>query len=154
MSRRLQSGITTVEFAIVGLLLIITFLVVIEFGRLLFTYNVLQEGARRGARVAAVCPVADPAITEAALLLELPGLTATNVRTQYLAENGAVLGDPAGTNYTDIRFVRVSLVEYDFDLFIPTPMLPSRLRAREFAVTLPRESLGVPFTGSGPVACS
>jgi hypothetical protein len=153
MPRRLQSGITTVEFAIVGLLLIIVFLVVIEFGRVLFTYNVLQEGARRGARVAAVCPVSDPAITEAALLLDLPGLTAANARTQYLAEDGAVLGDPAGEDYDDIRFVRVSIVEYDFDVFIPAPLLPTRLRAREFAVTLPRESLGVPFTGSGPIAC-
>ena len=62
MNRRTQGGLTTVEFAIVGLVLLTTLFAIIEFGRIVFTYNVLQEGARRAARVAAVCAVNDPAI--------------------------------------------------------------------------------------------
>ncbi len=58
--RRAQTGVTTVEFAIVGALLMIVVFAIIEFGRALYVMNMLTEAARRGARMAAVCPVGDP----------------------------------------------------------------------------------------------
>ena len=138
------------EFAIVGLVLLTTLLAAIEFGRVVFTYNVLQEGARRAARVAAVCAVNDPAIASAAVLLPLPGLTTDNVDVTYLDANGAALPAPGTTGYSQIAFVRVRIVDYSFEVIIP--LVPRFLNAREFSSTLPRESLGVAYEGASP-AC-
>ena len=40
---------------------------VIEIGRAMFVLNALSESTRRAARMAAVCPINDPAITEVGL---------------------------------------------------------------------------------------
>jgi hypothetical protein len=143
-----QRGTTTVEFAIVGLLLFTLLFAIIEFGRILFSLNVLDESARRGARVAAVCAVNDAAITDAATFVGLPNLTAANVVTQYLDENGAPLGDPAGADLAAIAFVRVRIVNYSFPVAIP--LIATVFAAPEISSTLPRESLGVPYFGAAP----
>ena len=59
MSWHRQRGITTVEFAIVGLLLFTMIFGVIEVARGYYVYTMLGDVARRGARLAAVCPVND-----------------------------------------------------------------------------------------------
>lgn len=150
MYGRHQHGITTVEFSIVGLLVLTLLFATMEFGRTLFTFNVLQEGARRAARVAAVCPVGDPQIADAAILLRLPGLTAANVTTEYLDANGIPLADAADSGYGQIRYVRVRLANYSFPIAIP--LLPRSFDVPEFSSTLPRESLGVPRFGAA-AAC-
>lgn len=150
MRRSNQCGVTTVEFAIVGLVLVVILFALIEFGRIILAYNVLQEGARRGARVAAVCPVGHASIANVAVLLPLPGLTPSNVLVEYLDQSGAALGDPGGANYSRIHFVRVTIVDYSFEIFVP--LLAPSIDAPEFSSTLPRESLGVPHAGA-PAAC-
>jgi hypothetical protein len=150
MNRRRQRGTTTVEFAVVGLLTLVLLFTVIEFGRILFSLNVLDESARRAARIAAVCPVGDPAIGDAATFVDLPNLTAANVVTEYLDANGAPLGDPAGADWGLIRYVRVRLVNYAFPIAIP--LIAATFTAPEIASTLPSESLGVPYFGAAP-AC-
>ena len=57
---------------------------VIEFGRILFTLNMLDEGVRRATRVAAICPVGDIAgeISDRATFVNLPGLLNSNVVTE------------------------------------------------------------------------
>ncbi len=142
MSAATQRGTTTVEFAIVGLVFLVLLFAVIEFGRILFTLNMLEEGARRGARVAAVCPIGDAAILDAAAFVVLPGFSDANVFPEYLDENGATLGDPAVADYTDIRFVRVRIANVAFPVAIP--FVTPTFDAPEFSSTLPRESLGVP----------
>ena len=148
MSLSKQKGTTTVEFAVVGLLTLVLLFTIVEFGRILFSLNVLDESARRAARVAAVCAVGDGAITEAATFVSLPNLTDANVVTEYLDENGAALGDPAGANYAAIEFVRVRLVNYTFPVAIP--LIATVFSAPEISSTLPRESLGVPNFGAAP----
>jgi Flp pilus assembly protein TadG len=143
-----QSGTTTVEFAIVGLLTLTLLFVIVEFGRVLFTLNVLDESVRRGARVAAVCPVGDGAIAAAATFVTLPNLTTANVMTEYLDENGALLGDPANADYPAIEFVRVRIVNYSFPVAIP--LIASVFTAPQISSALPRESLGVPKFGEAP----
>jgi Flp pilus assembly protein TadG len=146
MNTRLrQRGTTTVEFAIVGLLVITLLFAIIEFGRILFTLNMLQEGARRAARVAAVCAVSDSAIADKALFANLPGLTTSNVHVEYLNASGT----PTVT-FDDIRYVRVRIVNYSFPIAIP--FINPTFAAPEFSSTLPRESLGVPKFGEAP-AC-
>ena len=146
-----QAGTTTVEFAIVGLLMFIVVFAVIEFGRALFTMNTLTEATRRGARMAAVCPVGDPKPASAAIFDSgngsstlVPGLTTANILVQYLDVSGAPIASP-NVNFGQIRYVRVSVVGFSLALAIPT--LGVTLPMSGFATTMPRESLGIPRAG-------
>jgi Flp pilus assembly protein TadG len=144
MSKRSERGTTTVEFAISGAVIITVILAVIELSRAMFMLSVLSEGTRRGARVAAVCPINDPAIAQTTRFANIPGLTTQNVAVEYLNQAGTVIPNPTG-NFGTIEYVRVRIVNYQMQLWIPfvSAIFPSP----QFAVTLPRESLGVPRTG-------
>jgi Flp pilus assembly protein TadG len=152
--RRLQYGTTTVEFALVGLLLMVVVFGVIEFGRALFVMNILTEASRRGARMAAVCPVGDPKPASVAVFGNggsnsaiVAGLTTANVQVQYLDVNGAPIADPA-TNFGNIRYVRVGIVGFSQSFVVPT--LATSIPMTGFSTTLPRESLGVTPTAVTP----
>lgn len=136
------------ELAICGSVLLLLMLSIVEFGRIIFTLNVLDEGARRAARVAAVCAVNNAAIAAAARFVTLPGAPPT-VATEYLDQNGALIGNPVGS-YGTIRYTRVRVFGYQMPLAIP--FLNLTFAAPEFSSTLPRESLGVPRFGAIP-AC-
>lgn len=141
-----QRGVTTVEFAILGLLLLVVIFAIIEFGRLIFTLNVLQEAARRGARVATVCAVDSGGVAKAALLIaRRTALSSGNVDVQYLDRNGKETG--AGGV---IHFVRVNVSGYKFRIYLP--LVDREFELPEFSSTLPAESLGVPRLGEPP-AC-
>ena len=140
----------TVEFAIVAAVTLTIIFAVIEFGRILFMLNVLDEGARRATRVAVVCAVQDAAITDAAMFMTMPGLTPTNIVTDYLDADGVPLGDPAGADYPQISFVRVRIVNYSFPVALP--FVATLFSSPQISATLPRESLGVPNFGAAP-AC-
>lgn len=136
-------GLYTVEFAIVASILMILLFACIEFGRGVYTFAALNEGTRRAARLAAVCPINDPAIAGAVNFLGVPGFNNANVSVTYLDINGASLGaTPALGN---VAYVRVSVVGYTLPLAIPfvTPTLISP----PFTVTLPAESLGLSNIG-------
>jgi hypothetical protein len=144
-----QKGLYMVEFAVVGLVFFILLFGALEFGRALFVWNTLTEATRRGARLAAVCPVGHASIAnvtvfnnpaEAGASPILSNLNSTDVVTDYLDQNGA----PTAT-FVDIRYVRVSIVGFTHTLLIPAllPDLPAMtLNAPTFETTLPRESLG------------
>jgi len=151
MRRRPQRGTTTVEFAIIALLVMITVFAGLEFGRALFVMNVLTEATRRGARLAAVCPIGDPKPASAAIFANgggnspvIAGLTTANVQVQYLDVNGGAIANPAG-NFGAIRYVNVSIVGFAQTLLIPS--LVTTIPINGFSTTLPRESLGIPRTG-------
>lgn len=155
--RRRQRGTTTVEFAIVGTVLMVVVFAVIEFSRALFVVDMLTEATRRGARVAAVCPVGDPKPAQTAVFGNgggsspfVAGLTTANVQVQYLDLNGATVANPAtATGFDTIRYVRVSIVGFTQTLLIPLHVIA--LPMAGFSTTLPRESLGVyPSVGSTP----
>jgi hypothetical protein len=150
MKMNRQGGMATVEFAIVAAVTLTTIFAVIEFGRILFMLNVLDEGARRATRVAAVCAVQDAAITDAAMFMTMPGLTPTNIVTDYLDTDGVPLGDPAGADYPQISYVRVRIENYSFPVALP--FVATLFSAPQISATLPRESLGVPNFGAAP-AC-
>ena len=141
---RLQRGITSVEFSIIGVLLFILLFGVIEFGRLLSTFVALGESTRRAARLATVCPVNDPGITNTGLFANLPGFTSSNLQIQYLKDDGTVLASPAGADYNSIQYVRVQVTGYTISLAIP--LINPSITAPGFPVTLPREALGVTRT--------
>ncbi len=150
--RRRQAGLTTVEVAIVGAVFLLAIFTVIEVGRLMWTWETLNEATRRGARVAAVCPRDHPAIKNVAIFnapnvgggsSTLPDLSVANVDVSYLDTNG----NPTG-NWCSIEFVRVRIINYQHDYFMPGVGL--LINAPAFETTLPRESLGkIPGVGFG-----
>jgi Flp pilus assembly protein TadG len=152
-----QTGTTTVEFAIVAAVMFMLLFGVIEFGRVMFVANALDESTRRGARLAAVCPVGDPMPAQAAILAGTDGvstiaadLTVANVAIAYLDVNGAPVANPA-INLAAIRYVRTSIVNYQQQMLIPF-IMPSFLMP-SFAATLPAESLGYGPTPQAFVPC-
>jgi Flp pilus assembly protein TadG len=146
-----QSGLATVEFALIGALAFTVLFGVIEIGRALFVWNTLSEATRRGARLAAVCPMGDPAIARVAILSNAGGpntspvvgnLNTTNVTVAYLDEDGTPTA-----NFPDIKYVRVAIVGFQHTLMIPFVM--PTITAPPFSTTLPAESLGyVPDTNT------
>lgn len=143
-----QRGMTTVEFSIVGIVLFLVLFGVIEFGRAMYVVNVLSEATRRGARLAAVCPVNDPYPAQGAVFnysggsasAVVPGLSTSNVVIEYLDSNGNVINDPV-TNFDEITYVRARIVNFSMPLIIP--FIDPTLSLSGFEATLPRESLGV-----------
>jgi Flp pilus assembly protein TadG len=124
---------------------------IMEIGRALYVMNMLTEAARRGARMAAVCPVGDPKPASVAVFSStgstspvVYGLTTANIVVEYLDVSGNPIAN-AAANFTAIRYVRTRIVNFTISLLIPTimPTLPMN----GFSATLPRESLGIPRVG-------
>lgn len=148
--KRRQQGLTSVEFAIISSVFFVVLFGVIEMGRALFVVNTLTEATRRGARMAAVCPVGSAAPANAAVFgngtgssTVVYGLTTGNIEVDYLDSNGNALPNPTAT-FGAIDYVRVKIVGFTMPLYIPF-LLPT-LALSGFEATLPRESLGVTRT--------
>jgi Flp pilus assembly protein TadG len=139
--RKRERGVATVEFAVVASVLFTILFGVIELGRLMYTFNALAEGTRRAARLAVVCPLNDAGISSTTNFATLPNFTSGNVQVQYLDAGG----NPTGT-YSAITYVRVQIVGYAIPLSIP--LINPTVTSPPFAVTLPRESLGVTRTAT------
>ena len=148
-----QRGLASLEFAISGLATLIILFGAIEMGRMMFTMNTLAEATRRGARVASVCLIDDPQIARIAVFNSsgsgtdspiLKDLTTNNIAVEYLNADGGVLVGAAGDDsiYTQIRYVRVRITDYQYRFIIPGVDIV--FTAPQFPTTVPRESLGVP----------
>lgn len=155
MNIKTQKGLATVEFAVVAVVLLTVILGVIDISRLYFSVAALNEATRRGARVAAVCPVNDPAIAQIAVFNTsgdtgsspiMSGLQPSHIDVQYLDSSGTAVGNPGGVGYLDIRYVRVR-INGGFQLQTFIPGLSQFISVPDFAATLPRESLGIPRVG-------
>lgn len=151
--RRHQLGLTTVEVALIGLLMFTTLFAVIEVGRLVFVYGMLEESTRRGARLAAVCTLNDPDIARIAVFGTagggggssiVAGLNTNNIEVQYLNTAGGPIADPVG-NFVNIEFVRVAIINFEHQFIVP--VLNAVFTTPRFETTLPRESLGVTRDG-------
>lgn len=150
-----QKGAETVEFAMIALLFFAILFAIIEFSRALFVWNALTEATRRGARMAAICPVGSGIPAQVAIFDVIAGslgtspiihgLTPAMVTVSYRNAAGAVTADP-----TLIKFAQVSITGYTHTLIIP--LWGSSFPAPEFKTTLPTESLGaVPTQPGAPV---
>lgn len=150
---RRQRGVALVEFAIVAAIALLMLFAVLEIARAIFVANALTEATRRGARVAAVCPINDPAIAQVATF-NAPGagnsspivkyLDTTDFVLEYLDRAGTVIPDPDG-NFQQIRYVQIRVTNFEHELLIPFANVAFTMP--EFATRLPRESLGVPRSG-------
>jgi hypothetical protein len=159
MNRHVLRGTTAVEFAIVIATLLVVIFGVLDLSRIVYLRMTMEEGVRRAARLAAVCPPGSPLIVKAALFQDsavqgaaVPGATVDNVNVLYLNAAGASV-DPV-TAFTSVRFVRVSLEGVSIPLFIP--FITAAFAPSNISSTISAESLGVlPATGSSvPLPCT
>lgn len=161
MKRKGMGGVYVVEFAIIGSLLFLLLFGVLEFGRAYFTINAMNEVVRRGARLAAVCNIQDPVILYRAIFNGeeannsdssriVAGLTPSDLKLQYFDDGGYPVPDPGGLGFTAIRFVRLTVEDFPFNLLIPG--FDGAITLPRFQATLPRESLGRHAEGDKPEA--
>jgi Flp pilus assembly protein TadG len=130
-----QSGATMVEFAIVAILFFSLLLGIMDFGRLLFTWNAAAEATRWGARIAVVCDKPTPDQVRTRMKRILPQLTNSNIVITYYNPAGTV--DPSCTMDT-CKAVEVSLSGFTFDPI--SPFIPG-LTMPDFRTYLLRESM-------------
>lgn len=145
--RARQRGLSAVEFAVVSAAVFILIFGVIEVARAGFSRAMLEEGVRRAARLATVCPVNDPYVADAARFVEddwgarlMPGVRAAQIAVEYLDIDAAPIANPQA-DFTSIRFVRVSITGYELPLFLP--FLDITYAPDAVSSVQPAESFGV-----------
>ncbi len=161
-----QRGAAAVEFAIIAMLLFTLLFGIIEFGRLFYVFNTVQEVTRRAAREAVVSEIDETNHPAISLALfggnSLPAgaeITAANVSIEYLKADRttilteSTLPDNAADNISEclkvepndcIAFVRVSIIGATYAPMVGLfPFLSVPIPAS--TVTMPAESLG--YTG-------
>ncbi|PSW15815.1 TadZ/CpaE protein [Photobacterium rosenbergii] len=149
-----QKGSTLVEFTIIASFFFVLIFSIIEFGRLLFTWHVLNETTRRAARLSVVCQVSTSEQVDTKILaiindVPLPNFTSSNLTVEYLDSTGTIIsGDLTDeANFNEIKYVESKINNYQIALLIPLATFDITFTAPEFKTILPRESLGVTRTG-------
>lgn len=124
-----QEGATSVEFALVAMLLITLLIGMLQFGWVLYTFNTAAEATRAGARLAVVTKQGDgPGAVLAVMQYYLPDLKETNIVISY---------EPAGQ---PCEYVVVSLAAYTVRPWFFWP--DAEIAVPPFTTALSRESLG------------
>ncbi len=165
-SRYQQQGAETLEFTVIAVFYFLLLFAVFEFSRALYTWNILTEATRRGAKMAAICPYQSPIPKNIAVFDNvagslsgnspiISGLSSANVTVRYLDSAGASVNVGSGGSLTNISFVEVTLSYQHqmlfsglFGLFIPG--WTGSLTAPTFRTTIPAESLGADPTFNTP----
>lgn len=125
-----QSGSTVVEFALVLLIFFAFLLGLMDFARMLYTWNATNEATRAGARYAVVC---DGTANQAAVLAKMQALV-PQIATINIA------WDPAGCTTATCQGVTVSVTGLNYRWISPIPGRSSQLIAMPgFSTYLPRE---------------
>ena len=99
--------------------------------------------------MAAVCPINDAAIFQAAAFNSavIPDLDAGDITVEYLTDAGAVVNNPADlAGFRQIRYVQVRVVGYQHQMIIP--FVSALIIMPQYTTVLPRESLGIPRQGA------
>jgi Flp pilus assembly protein TadG len=145
-----QKGVTTVEFAIIGMLFFIILFGIVEVGRALFVWNGLADITRRAARIGAVCPPNDVSVIRTAIYNAaddggtssiITGLAPSHVTLLYLDSTMTDLPNPATTDFSSVKYVQASINNtYTHQMLIPTFNI--NLTPPSFSTTVPAESLG------------
>lgn len=130
-----QQGATTVEFALGFLLFLMFVFGLLDFSRLLYTWNASNEATRAGARYAVAC--ADPSTNQhivARMQALMPQIASSNVNVAW---------SPAGCDVTSCDSVTVSLTGMTFKWIAPIPgaLTQPVISMPSFSTYLPREMM-------------
>ena len=156
-SRIRERGTTMAEFAVVAAVFFMIIFGIVEFGRLLYTYNALTDASRRGARYAVLHHQADIACVKNVVVYGethvdpttcaptggalINGLTTAKVVVTY---DGADADNNPATPPTaygmNLGTATVSIQNYSFTLAIPFASRTFTMGA--FTTTLTSESAG------------
>jgi len=166
-SKRNQRGAALVELAIVSTVFFTAIFAVLEFGRLLWTHNALQDAARRGARYATVrrddtagnlavkkmVVYGDPNANPATATPVVTGLTTSDVTVAYANYNGVQLSSRATVSIKNPTTGQ----NYKFQFAIP--LIGGTLTMPSYKTSLPGESAGYvpcdnPSAGAPLAACN
>ena len=136
---RNQRGATVVEFALV-LIIFLTFLLgILDFSRMLWTWNAANEATRWGARIAVVCNQGANAVL-ANMQKFLPQLAAANVKIDWYDATGSV---STSCNYTNCSGVNVRIINLNYRWISPIGFgNQSAIPMPGFSTYLPREIMG------------
>ncbi|WP_296225370.1 TadE/TadG family type IV pilus assembly protein [Ralstonia sp. UBA689] len=138
MNKR-QKGTTAVEFAIVAVLFLTVLLAILDFGRILFTWNAAGEATRWGARQAVVCAQGSSSVLSRMQRI-LPSLTSSNVTIQWYDSTGAV---SATCDASSCAGVSVGITGLTISPVSPATWIGfSSLGVPGFSTYLPREVMG------------
>jgi hypothetical protein len=133
MTRRLR-GATTIEFALVLIVFLMFLLGVVEFSRMLYTWNAAAQAARIGARYAVICETGDGLFEEEVLKRMqgwLPQVSA--IALQWTPEScGPGNCESVTVTITGLAYQWLAPVPDSFSRVLPVP---------DFATTLTRESM-------------
>ncbi|CAG2140170.1 hypothetical protein LMG31506_02210 [Cupriavidus yeoncheonensis] len=138
MNKR-QDGATVVEFAIVAVLFFSILLGILEFGRVLYTWNASAEATRWGARQAVVCSQGSGSVLSKMQAI-MPSLTTSNVSVNWYDANGAV---STTCDSSSCGGVAVSVTGLTISPVSPVAWMGfSSLAVPGFSTYLPREIMG------------
>jgi len=130
--RQAQRGVAAVEFALVAMILFSLLLGIMEFGRLMFTWNSAVEATRRGARLAVVCDM-NAANIKTSMQKFLPIANVNDIVVSYA---------PSGcTGAANCQSVTVSISPNAPAFHYSFPFISTAWQIPEFSTTLTRESL-------------
>lgn len=137
-----QRGVAAVEFALIAIVFFTLLLGILEFGRVLFTWNSAVEATRYGARVAVVCNIDSGAVLYRMQQI-MPSIKSANVGITY---------EPSGCNQNTCERVKVRLQGLSVTPMIP--LLNTTLTVPAFETSLLRESLSSSIDGTDNPVCS
>ena len=137
--RTRQTGATIVEFSLVLMLFLTLFLGILDFARMLWTWNAANEATRWGARVSVVCDRGAAAVL-ASMQKFVPQLAAANVQIDWYDASGNISATCDSTNcagvnvlITGLNYQWLSPLGFATQAAIPMP---------GFSTYLPREVMG------------
>lgn len=113
--KRCQFGATIIEFALVVVLLFMFLLGIIDFSRLLYTWNAAAEATRLGARYAVVC---DDTYQQSVVLAKMKEVLPA-------ISNVSIVWTPAGCTASTCDGVTVSITSIDYAWYSPLPGVTS-----------------------------
>lgn len=138
MSKR-QRGATAVEFSLVLMIFMMLFLGIVDFSRMLWTWNAANEATRWGARVSVVCNRGAAAVLTN-MQKFVPQLASANVQIDWYDNTGNV---SATCDFTNCAGVNVRITGLNYNWISPLGFAThAAIPMPGFSTYLPREIMG------------
>ena len=134
-----ESGSTIVEFSLVLIIFLIFLLGILDFSRMLWTWNSANEATRWGARVAVVCDKGAAAVLTN-MKKFVPQLASANVKIDWYDGAGAI---SATCDHTNCAGVNVRIINLNYQWISPLGFANQAVIPMPgFSTYLPREVMG------------
>lgn len=134
-----QQGATLVEFSLVLMIFLTFFLGILDFARMLWTWNAANEATRWGARVSVVCNRGAAAVLTS-MQKFVPQLAAANVQIDWYDGAGNV---SATCDFSNCAGVNVRIAGLDYQWISPIGFATqAAIPMPGFSTYLPREIMG------------